>query len=98
MPPPSIDQLRSVRAELLEVAARHGASNLRVFGSCVRGDAKDGSDVDLLVDLDERTSLLGLGVLERELSDVVGAPVDLVPASMLKPRLRDRVLAEAVAI
>lgn len=98
VPTPSLDDLRSVRAELLAVTARHGASNLRVFGSCARGDATDGSDIDLLVDLDRCTSLIGLGELEHELSDVVGTAVDRVPASMLKPRIRDRALAEAIAI
>jgi predicted nucleotidyltransferase len=83
---------------VLAVAERRGARNVRVFGSVARGDDGPTSDVDLLVDLDEDVSLLGLTGLGNELSDLLGVSVDVVPASMLKPRLRDRVLAEAVPL
>lgn len=86
------------RDAVLAVADRHGARNLRVFGSVARGDDHPTSDVDLLVDLDDGVSLVGLAGLQNELADLLGVSVDVVPASMLKPRLRDRVLNEAVPI
>lgn len=94
----ALERLTEQRDEVRAVAERHGARNLRVFGSVARGDDGPTSDVDLLVDLDDGVSLIGLAGLQNELSDLLGASVDVVPASMLKPRLRDRVLNEAVPI
>lgn len=94
----ALERLMEQREEVLAVAGRRGARNLRVFGSVARGDDGPTSDIDLLVDLDEGVSLIGLAGLENELSDVLGVQVEVVPASMLKPRLRDSVLNEAVPI
>ncbi len=55
---PSLSDIRRIRGEILRVAAKHGAGNVRLFGSIVRGEAKEGSDVDVLVHLDDRASLL----------------------------------------
>ncbi len=93
-----LDRLISRREAVLAVAERRGARNVRVFGSVARGDEEPSSDVDLLVDLDDGVSLIGLAGLQNELSDLLGIPVDVVPASMLKPRIRDRVLAEAIPL
>ncbi len=84
--------------EQLETAERRGARNLRVFGSAARGDDGPTSDIDLLVDLDDGVSLVELGTLQRELTELLGIKVDVVPASMLKPRIRDEVLAEAIPL
>lgn len=89
-----IDEVRSHLDEIHEVAARHGASNVRVFGSVASGDDDEGSDIDLLVDLDDEADLFSLVRLERELSDVLGVDVDVVPASAVAD---DEILAEAVA-
>lgn len=80
------------------MAARCDAANLRGFGSGARGEDSPSSDVDLLVDLGPRVSLLQLIGLEMEMEELLGVDVDLIPASGLKPRLRDRVLAEAVPL
>jgi predicted nucleotidyltransferase len=70
-----------------------------VFGSIARGDDRPDSDVDLLVDLPPGLGLLGYGRLLDDLERVlVGARVDLVPATDLKPELRDRVEREAVPL
>ncbi len=93
-----IEQLQRHRRALLETAERRGARNLRVFGSAARGDDGPTSDIDLLVDLDDGVSLVELGTLQRELTELLGIKVDVVPASMLKPRIRDEVLAEAIPL
>ena len=80
------------------MAAEHDATNLRVFGSVARGDDTSASDVDLLVDLGPRVGLLALIGLEMEMEELLGVDVDLIPASGLKPGLRDRVLAEAISL
>ena len=78
------------------LATRRGATNLRVFGSVARGEDTEASDIDLLVDLAPGTGLFGLIGLQRELAELLGKDVDLVPASGLKADLRDTVLAEAI--
>jgi predicted nucleotidyltransferase len=91
-------ELRSHRAEILEICARHGASNVRVFGSVARGDADDDSDLDLLVDLADGVSLFDWGLLIGELEDYLGCAVDVAELPSLKARVRDRVLTEAVSL
>ncbi|HSK54088.1 MAG TPA: helix-turn-helix domain-containing protein [Jiangellales bacterium] len=86
------------RRRLTEVAARHGASNVRVFGSVARGAEGPDSDVDLLADLAPGTGLLGLGRLEHDLADVLHARVDVVPATDLKPGVAESVLSEAIPL
>lgn len=71
---------------------------MRVFGSVARGDDTDTSDIDLLVDLEGRIGLVALAGLRRELSDLLGADVDVVPAATLKPAIRDEVMGEAIAL
>ncbi|GIW56664.1 MAG: nucleotidyltransferase [Nitrospiraceae bacterium] len=92
------DLLREKRDEILRIAARHGARNLRVFGSRARGDADEGSDVDLLVEMEPGRSLLDLGGLQYELEQLLGCSVDIVTERGLKARIRNRVLQEAVPL
>ena len=94
----TLAELRDRRAELVGIAERHGASNVRVFGSVLRGDASAGSDVDFLVTLDERRSLLDLGGLLMDLRDALGCEVDVVTDTGLRPRIRDDVLAIAAPL
>jgi len=94
-----IDQiLKAKREEILEIAARHGARNIRVFGSVARGDARPDSDVDFLVDLEPGRSLLDLGGFLMDLQDLLGRNVDVVTEKGLRERLRDRVLQEAIPL
>jgi predicted nucleotidyltransferase len=92
------DLLKEKRQIVLEIAARHGARNVRVFGSVARGDADESSDIDLLVELEPGRSLLDHAALLVELRALLGRPVDVVTESGLRPRIRDRVLREAVAL
>src|SRR5665213_1245249 len=91
-------RLRRNRSALLAVAARHGAKNLRVFGSVARGEETSESDVDIVADLPSGIGLFELGAFERELSDILKANVDLAPFDGLRPRVRAEVDAEAIPL
>lgn len=86
------------RKEILQIARRHGANNVRVFGSVCRAEERPDSDVDFLVDLDDGRSLLDLGGLLMDLQEFLGCPVDVVTEKGLRPRIRERVLREAVPL
>lgn len=94
----NIDQVTSKRNEIEQIARRHGATNIRIFGSIVRGDADQNSDIDFLVDLEHGRSLLDLGGLLMDLQTLLGRPVDVVTEKGLRPRIRERVLREALTI
>lgn len=91
----TLDQLRKRKAEILDMAARHGAHNLRVFGSVVRETETDSSDIDLLVDFDAERSLLDLVGLKQDLESLLGRQADVLTEAALSIHLRDRILAEA---
>ena len=90
------DQLmKEKRAEILRIASRHGARDIRVFGSVARGEDDRDSDVDFLVELETGRSLLDLGGLQMELEELLGCKVDVVTESGLYWLLRRRILKEA---
>jgi uncharacterized protein len=93
-----IEELRAQRAEILRLAAAHGANNVRVFGSVARGEADAMSDVDFLVEMSSGRSLLDLGALLQDLRNLLKQPVDIVTERGLKARIKDRVLREAVPL
>jgi predicted nucleotidyltransferase len=95
---PSLDALRARRADVIEIAARHGATNVRVFGSVARGSADERSDVDFLVDFDDGRSLLDLVRLERDLRALLDVDVDVVTEAELRPRNKPSILAAAQAL
>ena len=90
--------LKAKREDILRVAARHGARNVRVFGSIARGEADERSDVDLLVGFEPGRSLLDHAALWLELQDLLGCKVDVVSEGGIKARIRERVLREAVPV
>lgn len=90
-----ISLLKSRRQEILEIAARNGAVDIRIFGSVARGDNRPDSDIDFLVNLEAGRSLLDLARLLRELSNLLGLPVDVVTEAGLRPRIKPQVLKEA---
>lgn len=89
------DLLKEKREEIIRIAAEHGARNVRVFGSVVRGEAEDTSDVDLLVDMEPNRSLLDVGALLTDLQELLGCKVDVVSEKGLYWLLRRRILKEA---
>jgi predicted nucleotidyltransferase len=86
------------RQDILRIAARHGAVNVRVFGSVARGDAGPDSDLDLLVDVAPQHSAFFPGGLREDLVDLLGRNVDIVTEDGLHWYVRDRVLREAVPL
>ena len=92
------DFLREKRDEILRLADKRCAHNVRVFGPVARSDFGPDSDVDFLVELDENTTLLQHNALIRELGDLLGCKVDVVSERGLRPRVRDRVLHEAAPL
>lgn len=92
------ESLHGKRREILRIAAKYGARNVRVFGSVARGEADEASDVDFVVDLEAGRSLLDLGGLQCELEAALGRRVDVVTERGLKSRIRDRVLREAAPV
>jgi hypothetical protein len=87
--------VRQKRAEILRIAERHGAYNVRVFGSVARGEAGPDSDVDLLIDAGEKVTPWFPGGLVSDLEELLGRRVDVVEEVALRPELRQYVLREA---
>jgi hypothetical protein len=93
------DLLLHYREEILRLAAKHGASNVRVFGSVARGEATDQSDIDFLVTWDyENLSQWGGIGLHLELAELLGRKVDVIGDDELPWRIRERVLSEVVVL
>jgi len=90
--------LKARRNEILDIAMRHGAEEIRLFGSFARGDADAASDIDFLVRLRPGTTLLQRTAMIRELEGLLGRTVDVVSERGLRERVRDRVLREAVPV
>jgi len=90
--------IKSHRKDILHLAARHGAVNIRVFGSVARNQADAHSDVDFLVDMEPGRSLLDMGGLLVDLEALLGCNVDIVSVKGLRARIRDRVLEEAIPL
>jgi predicted nucleotidyltransferase len=95
----TLQELRTTRrAEILRVAAKRGARNIRVFGSVARGESDAASDIDFLVDLEPGRSLFDLSGLLIDLEAALQTEVDVVTEGGLRPRIRERVLREAVPL
>jgi uncharacterized protein len=93
-----LESLAHFRREILDLAARHGARNIRVFGSVARGDDGPDSDVDLLVDVEPGRTLLNVIAFEQDLQELLGRRVDVLTEGGLSPYLRERILGEAASL
>lgn len=91
-------RLCTERERILATARVHGARKVRVFGSVAYGTDGPDSDVDLLVDMEEGRDLLDLIALEQQLAELLGRRVEVVTDDGLSPYLRDRIVAETVAL
>ena len=92
------ERIAAHRKEILAIAARNGARNLRGFGSVARREADEDSDVDFLVEMEPGRTLFDVGGLLMDLQELLGGPVDVVTERGLKGRFRDTVLREAVPV
>jgi hypothetical protein len=90
--------LEEKREEILRLAAKHGASNVHIFGSVARGEDRPDSDVDFLVELQADRSLLDRVALIQDLEDLLGRKVDVATVKGLRDVWRDRILKEAVPL
>ena len=90
--------LQEKREDILHVAAKRGASNVRIFGSVARGEDDERSDIDFLVDMEPGRSIFDLGGLLMELQDLLGHQVDVVTERGLCARIKEEVLREAVPL
>ncbi|HBG27006.1 MAG: nucleotidyltransferase [Planctomycetes bacterium GWF2_41_51] len=90
--------LKVNRNKILELASRYGAKNVRIFGSAARADFDQYSDIDFLVDMEKGRSLLDMGGLLMELQNLLGCNVDVVTPQGLRPRIRETILKEAMAL
>jgi predicted nucleotidyltransferase len=90
--------LHEKRDEIKRIAARHGAHNIRVFGSVARGEASPESDIDILLDVGPTASSWFPAGLILDLEDLLGRRVDIIAEKALNPELRDHVLGEAIPL
>ncbi|MCX5725013.1 MAG: nucleotidyltransferase family protein [Nitrospirae bacterium] len=92
------DLLKFKRIEILRLAAAHGAHNVRVFGSVARGESRQDSDIDFLVEMDNGRSLLDLIELSQDLETLLQRKVDVLTDQGMSPYLEQRIHAEAVPL
>jgi len=90
--------LKMNRDAIVEIAKRHGAQSVRVFGSHARGASQEGSDLDLLVTLESGRTLLDLVAIKQDIEDLLECKVDIATEASLSPYIRERILGEAVAL
>jgi predicted nucleotidyltransferase len=92
------ESIREQREAILCVAAKHGATQVRLIGSVARGEAGPDSDVDLLVTWQEGTSLLDQAALKLELESLLGQKVDIASDGWVKPSIRESLYRDAIAL
>ena len=90
--------LKEKRADILRIAAQHGARNVRLFGSVARGEARPDSDIDVLVEFEPGRTLLDRIGLMQDLEDLLGRKVDVVTEKALHRMIRQQVLEQAVRL
>lgn len=86
------------REQILSIAEMCNSENIRIFGSVVRGEQREDSDIDFLVHMKPNSGLFDIGGLQWRLEELLQCKVDVVPDTCLHPRIRDRVLKEAVPL
>ncbi len=92
------DALRSHREDIRRVVEENRTRNPRVFGSVLHGSDDEGSDLDLLVDPIQGTTLLDIARIQNSLQKLLGVPVDVLTPRSLPPRFRSQVVAEAIPV
>lgn len=90
------DFISKNRQAILDIALRHGAKHVRLFGSIARGTSTEKSDVDLLVSMEPGSSLLDIIAIKQDLEDLLGRKVDVVTESSISPYIKEEILREAI--
>lgn len=90
--------IKTYREKVLQIAAKHGAHHIRIFGSVARSEAGPDSDVDILVELEPGRSLLDHAALMLDLEQALGCKVDIATLKGLRPHIREKILREAVLL
>jgi predicted nucleotidyltransferase len=93
-----VEELTEIGEDVRRIAAPHGATNVRLFGSTGRGESDASSDLDFLVNMAEGRTLFDLIALSNDLEKSLGVQVDVVTEASLSPYMRDRVLDKAIAL
>jgi predicted nucleotidyltransferase len=79
-----LEEIKKKKGQLYQIAAKHGISKIYVFGSVARGESKDVSDVDFLIEMDENVSALGVGAFQYEVQQLLGIKTDVIPTFALQ--------------
>ena len=95
---PISKKLTEKREEILRIAMKHGARNLRIFGSYARGEERPDSDIDLLVEMERDRSLLDIIAIKHDLEDLIQRKVDVVTVNAISPYLKDNILQGALSL
>jgi Predicted nucleotidyltransferases len=90
--------IEEVKQKINPILQRYGVKRAGLFGSCVRGEMSEDSDIDILVEIDKNISLLDFVGIKLEIEETLGKRIDLVEYHTIKPLLKDRILKEEVAI
>lgn len=90
--------IEEVKQKINPILQRYGVKRAGLFGSCARGEMSEDSDIDILVEIDKNISLLDFVGIKLEIEETLGRRIDLVEYHTIKPRLKDRILKEEVAI
>lgn len=88
--------IKGRREEILDLARKYGAKNIRVFGSMARGEQGPESDLDIIVEMEKGRSLLDIIAIKQDIEEILGRKVDVVTEASISPYIRDAVLKEAV--
>lgn len=92
------EQIEEIKDTIIEVLKKYGVKRAAFFGSIVRGEATEGSDIDLLVEFEGKKSLLDLVGLKLELQELLGREVDVITYKSIHPLLKERILGEQEVI
>jgi predicted nucleotidyltransferase len=90
-----IEEIKKVKQQLYQIAAKHGISKVYVFGSVARGESNEISDVDFLIEMDSDASAFGVGAFQYEVQQLLGIHIDVIPTFAL-PKVEDKAFIQAV--
>ena len=94
----TLDALRSRRGDILRIADRHGARNIRIFGSVARSETNDRSDLDVLVEMGRERDLIDLISIQQDLEDMLGCKVDVLTEAAISPYIRESIIHDAISL